>query len=88
MPVIEQRRKAERLRNLWNNYMSVPLCVEQMMTWLDSFEPDVIIYAIKQTARKRALMQGNMTLEATLAYASATMLHETERKLQREGVEA
>lgn len=79
MPVIKQRRQAERLRNLWNNYMSVPVVIEQFMTWLDSFPAHIVIYGIKQTTRKRAMLQGDMSLEKTLAYATATMQHELER---------
>jgi hypothetical protein len=80
MPMIAQRRQAEKLRNLWLNYMSIPLVIEQLMTWLDDFPPNVIIYAIKATARKRALLKGDMTLDAVLAYTSATMKHEMERQ--------
>jgi hypothetical protein len=84
MPVIEQRRQAERLRNLWDNYMSLPLVIEQFMTWLDSYPQNIVAYGIKQTARKRAMLMGKMTLEDTLAYATKTMQYETERR--NEGV--
>ncbi len=80
MPMIEQRKRAEKVKVLWENYMSVPVCIEQFMTWLDEFPAHVIVYGIKQAARKRALLQGEMSLEHTLAYATKTMQQEMERQ--------
>ena len=82
MPIIKQRQQAERLRNLWMNYMSVPLVIEQFMVWLDDYLPEIIVYAIKQTARKRAMLKGNMDLDYILAYATKTMQNENVRRTQ------
>jgi hypothetical protein len=82
VPIIKQRQQAERLRNLWMNYMSVPLVIEQFMVWLDDYTPPVIVYAIKQTARKRAMLKGNMDLDYMLAYATKTMQNESVRLTQ------
>lgn len=79
MPVIKQRQQAERLRNLWMNYMSIPLVIEQFMVWLDDYMPEVIVYAIKQTARKRAMLKGDMNIDYVLAYATKTMQNERAR---------
>jgi hypothetical protein len=84
MPVIKQRQQAERLRNLWMNYMSVPLVIEQFMVWLDDYSSQVIVYSIKQTARKRAMLKGNMDLDYMLAYATKTMQNESARFEQKE----
>lgn len=72
---ISQRRIAERMQNLWNNYISVPVIIEQFMVWLDDFQPNQITWAIKLTARKRAELQGALDSEAALSYANK-MLHE------------
>lgn len=82
MPIIKQRQQAERLRNLWMNYMSVPLVIEQFMVWLDDYPPPIIVYAVKQTARKRAMLKGNMDLDYMLAYATKTMQNESARMPQ------
>ena len=76
----QQRQAAESLLDFWNCYMQTPLCVEQCMTWLDSYPVEVVRYGIKEGARKQAKSQGAMTLEALTAYATRTMYHESRRR--------
>lgn len=80
MSIIKQRQQAERLRNLWMNYMSIPLVMEQFMVWLDDYTPEIIVYAIRQTARKRALLKGQMDVDYVTAYATKTMQNERDRR--------
>src|SRR5437667_8607450 len=80
----QQRETAERLREFWNLYMTLPIVTEQCMTWLDLYPEEVIQYGVKEAARKQALLRGQMTLDALIAYATRTMFHENSRRATRE----
>ena len=80
----QQRETAERLREFWNLYMTLPIVTEQCMTWLGLYPEEVIQYGVKEAARKQALLRGQMTLDALIAYATRTMFHENSRRATRE----
>jgi len=75
-----QRQQADTLLTFWNCYMRTPLCVQQWLTWLDSYSADVVRYGIKEAARKQAKAQGAMTLDGLTGYATRTMFHESARR--------
>src|SRR5947208_2665012 len=79
----QQRQTAERLREFWNLYMTLPIVSEQCMVWLDSYPEEVVQYGIKEAARKQAMNSGQMTLDAVVAYATRTMFHEASRRAAR-----
>jgi hypothetical protein len=80
----QQRETADQLRQFWNLYLTTPIVSEQCMVWLDSYAEEIIQYGIKEAARKQAMNQGQMTLDALVAYATRTMFHEAQRRAVRE----
>ena len=70
--VKKKRRRAEDLAQIWKSYFSImPVGVEYWMVSLDDFPFNVLALAIKQAARKRVQLKGEMTLEQVLAYVQS-----------------
>ena len=70
--VKKKRRRAEDLAQIWKSYFSImPVGVEYWMVSLDDFPFNVLALAIKQAARKRVQLKGEMTLEQVLVYVQS-----------------
>jgi hypothetical protein len=67
--VKKKHRRAEELAQIWESYFpTMPVGIEYWMVGLEDFPFNVMALAIKQTARKRVQLKGEMTLEQVLTY--------------------
>ena len=70
--VKKKHRRAQELAQIWESYFStMPVGIEYWMVGLEDFPFNVMALAIKQAARKRVQLRGEMTLEQVLTYSQS-----------------
>ncbi len=70
--VRKKQKRAEELAQIWDSYFpSMPTGIEYWMVCLEDFPFNVVVQSIKQAARKRVQLKGQMTLEQMLSYVQS-----------------
>ncbi len=73
--ITKQRKRADELVRIWDSYFpSLPVGVEYWMVAVEDWPLNVLVQAIKDVARKRVQMKGNMCLEEMLSYLQSSSL--------------